>query len=136
MEQEIIPDFIVIDDDRINNMICLKIIELTIPGSSVKTFTEPGKGLEHILSTYSGNNARNAILFLDINMPLLSGWDVLEHINDFPAVVRERLKIFMLSSSVTPHDREQAEDHPLVSGYIAKSLSQAKLKVIFPEYVT
>ncbi|MCW3122117.1 MAG: response regulator [Flavipsychrobacter sp.] len=127
-----LPNFIVIDDDPISNIICLNIIRLTFPGASVQTFKEAEKGIEYIWSAYSGNNAGNAILFLDINMPVLSGWEVLEKITDFPASVKERVKIFMLSSSVASHDQEKAENHPLVAGYIIKSLSQAKLSALFP----
>src|ERR1035437_2246217 len=99
MKQEAIPDFIVIDDDHINNMICHRIIELTIPGAVIQIFSDPGKGLEYIQSAYSGSDAKDAILFLDINMPYLNGWEVLDRFNLFPDLVKENVKIFMLSSS-------------------------------------
>ncbi len=134
MKEESMPDFIIIDDDSINNLICLKIIKQTIPGACVETFTDPEKGLAHILSSYSAGYAGNAVLFLDINMPFLSGWEVLGIIAEFPSLVKERLKIFMLSSSVDPKDKEKAGNNPLISGYITKSLSVAKFQSVFPDY--
>ncbi len=128
-------DFIIIDDDLINNIICFKLIRLTIAGAVVKTFTDPEKGLEYILSTYAGTDDRNAILFLDINMVLLNGWEVLDRLKSFSALVKERIKIFMLSSSVNSQDEEQAGNNALVSGYIIKPLSQAKLQTLFPDFV-
>jgi CheY-like chemotaxis protein len=125
------PDFIVIDDDPLNNMICQNIINITIPHADVKTFTLPEKGLEHILHTYTGVETKDLVLFLDINMPVLTGWDVLDQINDFPAAVRDRLKIFMLSSSISSSDKERANNDPRVSGYIVKALSLAKMRAIF-----
>jgi len=134
--QQKIPDFIVFDDDLINNLICEKMILMTIPGSTVKTFTEPEKGLDYLLENYAVPNDKDAVLLLDINMPVLNGWDVLDRFNEFPAIVKGHIKIFMLSSSVDPLDTEKAGANPYVSGYIMKSLSQAKLKSFFPGYIT
>lgn len=134
MEQGTIPEFVVIDDDLLNNIICEKIIQYTIPGAEVQTFNEPEKALEYIQSAYSGIQAKQAVLFLDINMPSLTGWEVLDRLKKFPDLITEHLKIFMLSSSVDPKDEEKAVNNPLVTGYIRKSLSQVKLQTIFPEY--
>jgi len=128
-------DFIIIDDDPINNMICFKVIELTVPESEVRTFTSPEKGVDHLLATYGSGADKHAILFLDINMPTLTGWDVLQKMESFPAVAQDHIKVFMLSSSVDQQDRERANRHHLVAGYITKPLSQAKLTAILPETV-
>ena len=132
MEQETKLDFIVIDDDPMNNIICRKMIELTVPGATVNTFTLPREGLAYILATFSINSDDNAILFLDINMPVLNGWEVLEKFSEFPEMVKKKVKIYMLSSSVDLQDKENAENNPFVSGYITKSISQAKLRALFP----
>jgi CheY-like chemotaxis protein len=123
-------DFLVIDDDRVNNMICTKIIQLTLNGATVNTFTEPEKGLEYILCTYSLVHARSAILFLDINMPTLTGWQVLDRFEKFPDSVKERVKIFILSSSVHPSDKEKAANNALLFSYITKPLTVEKLKTV------
>lgn len=130
-----LPDFIVIDDDYINNVICDKMIQLTMPGANVVTFTEPEKGLEHILATYSGIGENKAILFLDINMPSLNGWEVLDRFAGFSEEVKNRVKIIMLSSSIDPLDKEKALKNPLVSEYVIKSLSRVKLRTLFPQFV-
>ena len=135
MEKDILPDLMIIDDDPVNNMLCCKIIQQTIPGAAVKTFTLPEKGLEHILATYSAADAKKAILFLDINMPHLTGWEVLDRMNYFPEEVKERLRIFMLSSSVAPDDKERADRAPLVTGYMAKPLSRVKLQELYSEWL-
>jgi len=135
MEQEILPDFLVIDDDPINNSICNRIIQLSLNVSSIKTFTDPSEGLEHIQVKYANDDTAKAILFLDINMPSMTGWDVLDKFKGLATHVQEKVKIFMLSSSVDPHDIEKAGNNTLVAGYITKSLSQAKLRSTFSDYV-
>jgi len=128
----LLPAFIVIDDDPINNAICKKMIHLSIPGAVVHTFTSPEKGVEYIRSVYPDMADTQAILFLDINMPSLTGWDVLEIIKKLTGPVENKVKIYILSSSVDAFDIEKASKDPLVSGYIEKALSRDKLLEIFP----
>lgn len=127
------PDFIVIDDDLINNILCRKVIHSASPGSDIFIFTNPFEGLRHINSNYIHSNSNNAILLLDINMPDLSGWDVLEEIKPFHSMIKKCFKIFMLSSSIDPIDIERANINPLVSGYIEKPLTSPKLKDILSQ---
>ena len=125
-----LPDFIVIDDDRTNNTICRKIILNVAPEAKVETFFDPNAGLVHIQSNYGHHKANNVILLLDINMPTLFGWEVLEEFRKFPELTRSHFKIFMLSSSFDYHDKEKANQNPLVSGYIEKPLTVLKIQAI------
>ncbi len=124
-------DFIVIDDDMINNMICKRIIELCIPGSKTYTFTNPVMGLDHLTNHLKSALNQETVLLLDINMPSMSGWDVLDKISDLPEHLRSNLKTYMLSSSVDIYDKMKAAENPLVSGYIEKPLSKDKIKDLF-----
>lgn len=130
------PDFIVIDDDKINNILCRKIIQGIAPESDIQTFFDPNAGLRYIKSTYGIREAKDAILLLDINMPTLFGWEVLEEFKTFHEVIRQHFMIFMLSSSVDPKDKERANNSPLVSGYIEKPLTALKIKAIMYQHET
>lgn len=130
MNDNKLPDFIVIDDDRVNNKLCRMVIQNVVPGIDIQTFFDPNAGLVHMRSVYEREEANNAILLLDINMPTLFGWEVLEEFKSFPDSVRQRFRIFMLSSSIDPHDKERADRNPLVSGYIEKPLTELKIKAI------
>ena len=54
------------------------------------------------------------IIFLDINMPIVDGWDFIELFKTFPDQNRDQMMIFMLSSSINPVDSYWIEipDHP------------------------
>jgi CheY-like chemotaxis protein len=125
------PLFLIVDDEAVNNLICSRLIELTIPNARVRTFTDPESAVEWICSQFSSSTNEEGILFLDINMPLVSGWDVLEGLISCN-IASDRLVIYMLSSSVDTNDIKRAESHPLVSGFVVKSLSQQKLRSLFP----
>ena len=118
-----ITNFIVVDDDSVNNMICRKIIKRAFPETDVQEFLEPDTALVYIKSTYSKMNAPDAVLFLDINMPTITGWEFLEAFERFDTRVKEHLKIYMLSSSVAPGDKERSANNKNVLGYIEKPLS-------------
>jgi len=123
-------DFIVIDDDHINNMICSKMIALAIPDSEISTFILPEEGLRFIEAYKPVADKPNAVLFLDINMPSLSGWDVLDKMVTMPETLKNSIDTYMLSSSVDQYDRQKADNHPLVKGYISKPLTRAKILAV------
>ena len=130
MQENNTRDFIVIDDDFINNVICETVIKKEFQGMKIDIFTIPKKGIEYINTTYSKPDSNDAVVFLDINMPALNGWDVLDELNSSPEQVQQHLSIFILSSSLTPEDKQKADAAPLVSGYIEKPLKISDLNNI------
>ncbi len=129
--KERLPDFVIIDDDRINNMLCIAIIKNIIPGANVVGFVFPEEGLEYLNLKCAAADANEIILLLDINMPVLNGWDVLQKLETASITVRQHLKIFMLSSSLDPRDKEKAQNSSLTSGFIEKPLSLLNVRELF-----
>ena len=70
------------------------------------------------------------VIFLDINMPVLSGWDVLNSFKNFTEITKEQFIIYILSSSIASEDKERAANSPLVTGYIEKPLSLGLIQAI------
>lgn len=119
------PRFIVVDDDPINNMICARIITKTIPDAEVTTFTDAETGLDYIKETFAKQEAGKATLFLDINMPLMTGWEFMEQYKLADEAIKKHLAIYILSSSISPLDRQKARINPDVVDYLEKPLSVA-----------
>ncbi len=113
-------------------MLCRKVIRTILPKAHVHAFTDPEKGVSYVEMALADSHAGDAILFLDINMPSLTGWDVLDKLGTFGKAFKDRIKIFMLSSSINPSDKEKAAGNKLVSGYISKPLSGNILHTIMP----
>ena len=123
--------FIVIDDDAINNKICRTVIEKIYNDTEVNTFTDPIAGFEFIVSEYSNlTNDKRAILFLDINMPVMDAWEFLNLFDKLDANLRTRITIFILSSSVNKSDMERAMSNRNVSYYLIKPLTKESIKLI------
>lgn len=69
-----------------------------------------------------------SIIFLDLNMPVMDGWEFLKAFaNQFPHYIT-KTKIIILSSSVDPDDKEQSEKNPWVHSFLPKPISVEKLK--------
>lgn len=122
--------FIVLDDDPINNVICSKYIELVFPGAPIQTFTHAAKALEYIQAAYIGAENKKTVLFLDLSMPILSGWDVLDRFAAFPENVRQQFSIYILTSSISFDDKNRAKKNPLVCGFIEKPISVEQIEAL------
>ena len=117
-------DFLIIDDDPVNNLICSRIIHLCYAEATVLTFINPVTALEEMRCKYSDPGANNVIVFLDIEMPELCGWEVLENFNALPLQIKNHFKFFILSSLPIAKDKFNIINSEYVSGYIPKPLSK------------
>ncbi len=117
------PDFILIDDDHINNTISKKIIAILYPGAVVKTFTRPLEAVEYMLTEYGVPHDKKTIVLLDIDMPVINGWSFLERLARFPEEIKQQFFVHVLSSSTSNADMERASGNPMVTSFISKPLN-------------
>lgn len=116
--------FIVVDDDPMNNMICKHAIGRFDSGAEILLFTEPEKALVMIEESYGNETyGMETVLFLDINMPTMSGWEFLEVFKDFKGSMHQDIDIYILSSSIDQSDKEKAGNSEFVKGYLPKPLN-------------
>lgn len=116
--------FIVIDDDPLNNTICRLTIKKAVGAADVITFTNPEEGLSYLKETYDTPIDVPTVLFLDINMPIMSGWEFLEHYNYFSQQIKDNIKVYVLSSSVDDRDVEKAKNNPNIITYLSKPITK------------
>lgn len=116
--------FIVVDDNRTNNLICEFAIRKYKKEAHINLFTEPEVALQNIKKEYRPGEAEQfTVLFLDINMPSMTGWEFLEEFRDFGEEIHKHFVIYILTSSVDERDKEKAESNPLVAGFFSKPLT-------------
>ncbi len=124
-------NFIIIDDDAINNTLCRKIIEKTYTDVSIADFTDPQEGFDYIVKTYTNASGDSkAILLLDISMPVLTAWDFLEMFDRLSDNVKNRVKVHILSSSVNKQDMMRAQSNKNVEYYLIKPLTKESIRLI------
>jgi two-component system, chemotaxis family, chemotaxis protein CheY len=125
-----ISRFLIIDDDPGSNMLCEILIKRISGNTDIQTFTEPEAAMDFIENKYSGNNGVPTVIFLDINMPGMTGWDVLEKFATFDDSIIQKVTIYMVSSSVDERDKNQATKNPFVADYFEKPLNSDKLNKV------
>lgn len=120
--------FIIIDDDPTNNFIAEHLIKRVFKEAEIISFLYPEESLTFIENEYAEQKEQvKTIMLLDINMPILTGWEVLEKFKEFPETIHSQFRIYIHSSSVSKQDLVQAEEDPFVRDYILKPLSNAYL---------
>ncbi|RYD56461.1 MAG: response regulator [Sphingobacteriales bacterium] len=120
-------EFIVIDDDRTVQMLSKAIILRVATGANVVPFLDPYDGLEYINKELS-TTTRKCIVLLDINMPGMNGWELLQKINS--DVLAKQHYIYIYSSSIDQKDKQRADEHAGVAGFIEKPLTLDKVQLL------
>lgn len=129
---QITKRFLLVDDDPLHNSLSKMVLKKSFEEVHINVFTIPEDGLEFIESEPSHNPPDGkTTLFLDINMPTISGWEFLEEFELFDASIKEQYNIYILSSSVDRSDRNRAKENPLVVDFIEKPLNKAMLVKMF-----
>ncbi|NEN24391.1 response regulator [Cryomorpha ignava] len=124
--------FLLVDDDPNYNFINKVLLKRSFNEVHIDDFTVPEEGLEFIKSETSPNSPNGkTILLLDINMPIISGWEFLKAFELFDASIKDQYNIYILSSSIDPSDMNRANSNPRVIDFLEKPLNKEILLKIF-----
>ncbi len=110
-----------VDDNIINNFIMKQIISNVDAHLEVKDFTSPQDALHNI------EKVNPALIFLDLNMPVMSGWHFLDNMAEKQM---DSYKVYILTSSTSELDRQRSGNYQNVVGFLNKPLEQEKLAAI------
>ena len=75
-------------------------------------------------------------IFLDLNMPVMDGWEFLDLLVPHAAALAGRCRIYLLTSSLALVDMDKARSHPLVQGIIHKPLDEDAIRAAVREINT
>ncbi len=121
---------LLVEDDPITVMVCDRIITMSAFAEKV-TSCENGKfAIDYLKGLLSTNQQIPEIIFLDINMPVMNGWDFLEELDHINDSFIKMSRIYILSSTVDPEDYKRAKAFPAVVKFISKPLSKQFLDEI------
>ena len=118
-----------VDDDPINNLINNRLLSKVEVSETIEEFLEGQYAINRICDF---NLDSRILIFLDINMPVMNGWEFLKKYQEnFP---ERNDTIIILSSSIDFQDRQKADEYSIVSGFLEKPLTLDKINIQLSKY--
>lgn len=115
-----------IDDNEIDNLINQKMIEASSITENIYTHTGAKSAIEFLKNMEKVQMADQVlpdVIFLDIDMPLMDGFQFLDEFANLTPITRKKCRIIMLTSSINPQDFNRAKKYENVKLYLNKPLS-------------
>ena len=134
MNKSKLDRIMLVDDDEIHSSLCYELIQKSGIASDVNIFNDAEEALEYLENNKLDLDKLPDLIFLDINMPFMDGWDFLDAYEKFSDEFEKDIILILLTSSVYKNDIERARDYKSVSEYIQTPISIQKLLATRDEY--
>jgi CheY-like chemotaxis protein len=121
---------LLVDDNDTDNLIGKRIIEISKFATKVEVINSAKKALEFLEQNMQNSGQLPDVLFLDINMPIIDGFEFLERFAKMSETIKNKTRVVILSSSDSEKDIERIADNPYVIKFITKPLKQHDLDEI------
>lgn len=117
----------VIDDDSIYQYTISKTIKAYDLAKEVMIFSDGEEALDFFIRNIDHSENLPDIILLDINMPIMDGFQFMEEYIKIKPRVGKKIVIYMVSSSVDSRDLERAKNISEISDYLIKPIEPGKL---------
>lgn len=118
-------NLLVIDDDDINIFIIKKIVEKTGFDIDMVSKSNGQQAIDYLNEAIAAQNQLPHLILIDINMPVMNGWEFVEAYQLLG--IAQPVDLYILSSSVYENDIEKTKSYSSVKGFISKPLSIERL---------
>lgn len=125
--------FIVIDDGELDCFVVKKIISQAFPQSPISTFRNAQPVLENIKTGIFENQNFRVVILLDLNMPVMNGFQFLDEFEKLPEETKDNYRIIILSSTKNQGDINKLLKYKVVSNFIEKPLNKNLLISLIEE---
>ena len=119
-----------IDDNDIDNLINQKMIEAAVVAENIYTHTSAKSAIEFLRNVEKLSVADQVlpdVIFLDIDMPLMDGFQFLDEFEKLGNGLKKKSRIVMLTSSINPQDFTRSKKYPSVKQYLNKPLTHESI---------
>ncbi|MFV5688202.1 response regulator [Flavobacterium sp. ZT3R25] len=124
-----------VDDDPITLMLCKKVITKASFSNEIIT-SQNGEEALNFFNKLKGTNSESELkkhpqlIFLDLNMPVMGGWEFLDIFNTDDYSEFNTIKVIVLSSTIDPEDLEKAKSYSMVIDFLSKPITVSMLEYL------
>ena len=128
---------LLIDDDKTTNTLNEMVIRKCGCAHDVKAVKNGIEALKYLKSGENGKHPKPDLIFLDINMPGMDGWEFMEEYYKLEEKYQGNIIVVMLTTSLNPDDREKALELTGLDDFMNKPLTREQFMGViqknFPE---
>lgn len=125
-----------VDDDPITLMLCRKVITRANFSRHTDSAQNGEDALHYFDNLILQENEEEfpELIFLDLNMPVMGGWEFLDNFSNSYAHFFPNTKVIVLSSTIDPQDVQNAKTYPMVLDFMSKPITMEMLEELKAGY--
>lgn len=112
-----------IEDDDVIVYLTQKLIRESNEVELLNVLKNGRKALDYFIENISNLALLPDLIFLDLSMPILDGWQFLEEFEKIRTSIEKPIQLYITTSSISPKDLSKAEEYPFISDFIIKPIS-------------
>ena len=125
---------VLIDDCKATNYIHRLIIEKYGFAEAITEFMNGKEAIDYLSTEVDGEFPTPELIFLDLNMPVMNGWEFLESYKHLPSNQQAGVVVVMLTTSLNPDDKRKSKNLSSLNSFENKPLNKAKMRNLLLRY--
>jgi len=120
--------YLLIDDDDIFNFLHSEVIKQVDDSADIVSHSSSIEALQYMKELIQDNLQLPNFIFIDVRMPEMNGFELVDEFMKFPLELFDHSKIFFVTSSLDQRDLYKLRDYPILTGFIDKIISVEQLQ--------